>query len=201
RPTLPPSRRKNDRGGTVSICEARSFLYRIDYPGQKTKLGHCWPARCRHLSADDKVTADASIPIRAKNSLHGLHRQRPDDLPVSRPALAPVAIPVATVPFQCPTPARTEFCALDSGFCDRSSRNVADSDRDCHVGGGSTRRITELVSPANLGRSDRDVPFNGLRVLVVALGHAHGAVLLAVSQRASYRPRSRCEHSRAISLR
>ena len=48
---------------------------------------------------------------------------------------------------------------------------------------------------------DRDVPFDGLRLLVVALGHAHGAVLLAISQRASHRPGSRCEHGRAISLR
>src|SRR6266850_8005190 len=112
-----------------------------------------------------------------------------------------MAIPVATTTFHCSTPARAEFCALDPGLRDRSSRDVAHSDRDRDLGVGSAHRITELVSPSDLGPSDRDVPFDGLRLLVVALGHAHGAVLLAISQRASHRPGSRCEHRRAISLR
>ena len=69
------------------------------------------------------------------------------------------------------------------------------------LGATATRRVIELDSPSDVGRRDRDVPFDGLRLLVVALGHAHGAVLLAISQRASHRPGSRCEHGRAISLR
>ena len=86
------------------------------------------------------------------------------------------------------------------GFAHCSSRDVTHSDRNCDLGATATRRVTELVSPSGMGRRDRDVPFNGLRLLVVALGHAHGAVLLAISQRASHRPGSRCEHRRAISL-
>src|SRR5207249_837249 len=121
-----------------------------------------------------------------RNSLDGLHRQPTADLPVSRPALASVAIPVTTATFQCPPPTCTEFCALDSWLRHRTSSNVAHSDRHCDLGARATHRIIELAAPSNLGGCDRDVPFNGLRLLVVALGHAHGAVLLAISQRASH---------------
>ena len=105
---------------------------------------------------------------------------------VSRLALASVAIPVATTSLQCATPARTEFCALDSWLRHRSSRDVAHSDRNCDLGAATTHRVIELVSPADVGRGDRDVPFDGLRLLVVALGDAHGSVLLAIPQRASH---------------
>lgn len=92
-----------------------------------------------------------------------------------------MAIPVATTTFQGTPPPRTEFCTLDSWLRRCSSRDVAHSDRDCDLGATATRRIIELDSPADMGRSDRDVPRNGLRLLVVALGHAHGAALLAIS--------------------
>ena len=108
----------------------------------------------------------------ARNSFDGLYRQSAADLPVSRPALASVAIPVATTTFQCPSPARSEFCALDSWLRHCSSRDVAHSDRNRDLGATATCRVVELDSPAGMGRSDRDVPFNGLRLLVVALGHA-----------------------------
>ena len=116
----------------------------------------------------------------AKNSSDGLCRQPTADVPAYRPTLASMAIPVTTATFQCPAPTRTEFCALDSRFRDRSSRDVAHSDRDCDLDATATFRVIELVSPANLGCRDRDVSFDGLRLLVVALGHAHGAVFLAI---------------------
>src|SRR5262245_18036287 len=112
-----------------------------------------------------------------------------------------MAISVATTTFQGAPPARTEFCALDSRFRHRSSRDVAHSDRSRDLGPTATRRVTELDSPPGVGRRDRDVLINGLLLLVVALGHAHGSVFLAISLFASYRPGSRCKHGRAISLR
>ena len=48
-------------------------------------------------------------------------------------------------------------------------------------GARPTVRIIELAAPSNLGGCDRNIPFDGLRVLVVALGHAHGPGLLAIS--------------------
>ena len=69
------------------------------------------------------------------------------------PALASVAIPITTATFQCPTPARTEFCALDSWFRDCSSRDVAHSDRDRDLGARATRRIIELVCTCRHGPS------------------------------------------------
>ena len=143
------------------------------------------------------LTSPAFRPphVHAKNSSDGLRRQAAAGLPVYRPALASVAIPIATSAFQCAPPTSAEFCALDSRLRHCSSRDVADSNRDCDLGATATRRIIELDSPSDVGRRDRDVPFNGLRLLVVALGHAHGAVLLAISQRASHRPGSRCEHA------
>ena len=92
-----------------------------------------------------------------------------------------MAIPVAATTFQCLTSARSEFCVVASGLRDRSSRDVAHSDRACDVGTESTHRITELDSSSDMGRSDRDVPVDGLRLLVVALGHAHASVFLEIS--------------------
>ena len=99
-----------------------------------------------------------------------------------------MAIPIATTTLQYAPSLGAEFCALDSRVRDRSARDVAHSDRNRDLGAGATHRIIELDSPSGLGLRDRDVPFDGLRLLVVALGYAHGAVLLAISQRASYRP-------------
>src|SRR5262245_22856532 len=112
-----------------------------------------------------------------------------------------MAISVATTAFQNASPARPEFCALDSWLRHRSSGDVAHSNRNCDLGAAATRRVIELVSPADVGRGDRDVPFDGLRLLVVALGDAHGSVLLAIPQRASHRSGYGCKHGRAISLR
>ena len=92
-----------------------------------------------------------------------------------------MAIPVATTTFQNAPPDGPEFCALDSRLRHRSSGDVADSDRNRDLGTTWTRRVIELDSPSDMGGRDRDLPFDGLRVLVVALGHAHGAVLLAIS--------------------
>ena len=97
-----------------------------------------------------------------------------------------MAISFATTTLQDAPPARPEFCALDSRLCDRSACDVAHSDRNRDVGTAATRRIIELDSPAEVGRGDRDVCFDGLRLLVVALGDAHGSVLLAIPQRASH---------------
>src|SRR5512132_797075 len=125
-------------------------------PLDKTGKMPVLPAgRCRYASANVNITAFRPPHAHAKNSLDGLHRQPPADLPVSRPALASVAIPVATTTFQCAPPARTEFCALDPEFRDCSSCDVANSDRDRDLGVGSAHRITELDSPSGLGRSDR----------------------------------------------
>jgi hypothetical protein len=49
------------------------------------------------------------------------------------------------------------------------------------LGATATCRVIELVAPSDMGCRDRDVSFDGLRILVVALGHAHGAFLLAIS--------------------
>jgi len=117
----------------------------------------------------------------ATNPFHGLRRQSTTDLPVPHPALASMAIPVATTTFQDAPPAGTEFCVLNSGLCDRSLRDVAHSDRNRDLGTTATRRITELDSPPAVGRCDRDAPIDGLLVLVVAPGHAHGSLFLAVS--------------------
>jgi hypothetical protein len=45
----------------------------------------------------------------------------------------------------------------------------------------STHRIIELAAPSDLGRSNHNLRFDGLRVLVVALGYAHGPGFLAIS--------------------
>src|SRR6202008_2601128 len=117
-------------------------------------------ARCCSASPEYKVTAEQR-PDRAKLSFDGLCRQSPSDLPFSRPALAPVPIPVTTATFPCFAPTRTEFCTLDSRFRDCPSRDVAHSDRDCDLGATATCRVIELVSPSNMDRRDRDVPSNG----------------------------------------
>src|SRR5262249_28749430 len=118
---------------------------------------------------------------RAKSSSDGLRRQPATGVPVYHPTGASVAIPVAAPTFQCSTPAPTGFCALDFRLRYFSSRDVAHSDCDCDVGAESTHRITELDSPSDMGRRHRDIPVDGLRLLVVALGHAHGALFLAIS--------------------
>ena len=92
-----------------------------------------------------------------------------------------MAIPVTRTTFQGAPPACTEFRALDSRFRHRASCDVAHSDRDRILGTTATRRVIELGSTPGVGRSDRDVSVNGLRLLVVALGHAHGSVFLAIS--------------------
>ena len=99
---------------------------------------------CRYASASVNITAFRPPHAHARDSLDGLHRQPIADLPVSRPALASVAIPVTTATFQCPTPARTEFCALNPRFRHRSSRDVAHSDRNRDLGATATCRVIEL---------------------------------------------------------
>src|SRR4051794_21067830 len=133
----------------------------------------------RSLAAGGKIRR--LIFSYAKNSVDRLCRQSTPDLPASHPVVAPVAIPAATATFQCPTSAGTQFCALDSRLRDRSSRDVARSDRNRKLGAGATPGIIELDSPADLGCGDDNVPFDGLRLSLVALGHAHGAVFLAIS--------------------
>ena len=92
-----------------------------------------------------------------------------------------MAIPVATPTFQDASSARTEFRALDSRFRHRASCYVADSDRDRVLGSAPTRGVVKLDSPPGVGRRDRNVPVDGLRLLVVALGHAYGPSFLAIS--------------------
>ena len=108
-------------------------------------------------------------------------------MPVYSRTLASVAISIATSTFQYPTPAGTEFCALNSRLRHCASGDVAYSDRDRDLGTTATRRVIALDLSSNLGSRDRDISSDGLRLLVVALGHAQGAVLLAIPQRASYR--------------
>jgi hypothetical protein len=99
----------------------------------------------RYASGSVNITAFRPPHAHARDSLDGLYRQPSADLPFSRSALAPVAISVTTAPFQCSTPTSTKFCALDSRFRDRSSRDVAHSDRDRGLGTTATRRVIELV--------------------------------------------------------
>src|SRR6476469_5883545 len=103
------------------------------------------PARhCRYPSANVNITAFRPPHANARNSLYGLRRQPAADLPLSNPALASVAIPVATTTFQCPTPACTEFCALDSWLRHCSSGDVAHPDRNRDLGATATYRVIEL---------------------------------------------------------
>src|SRR4029077_2609723 len=151
-------------------------------PLDKTGKMPVLPAgHCRYASANVNITAFRPPHAHAKNSSDGLRRQAAAGLPVYRPALATVAISIAPSAFQCAPPTSAEFCALDSRLRHCSPRDVADSNRDCDLGARATRRIVELDSPSNVDRRRRDVSFDGLRLLVVALGHAHGAVLLAIS--------------------
>lgn len=92
-----------------------------------------------------------------------------------------MAISVATPTFQDAPSPRTEFRALDSRFRHRASCNVADPDRDRVLRTDATGWVIKLDPPPHMGRRDRDVPPNGLCLLVVALGHAHGSVFLAIS--------------------
>jgi len=92
-----------------------------------------------------------------------------------------MAIPVATTTLQDAPPARTEFCAFHSRFRDCPFGDVANSDRNRGLGTTTTHRLIELDSPSSVGRRDRDVSFDGLRLLVVALGPAYGAVFLEIS--------------------
>ena len=97
-----------------------------------------------HDCSGRRVACGVIESSNARNSLDGLHRQPPADLPFSRPPLAPVAIPVTTATFQGTPPGRAEFCALNPRFRDRSSRDVAHSDRDCDLGATATCRVIEL---------------------------------------------------------
>ena len=118
---------------------------------------------------------------RAKNSSDGLRRQATAGLPVCRPAVTPVAISFAPTAFQRAPPACPELCALDSWLRHRSSGDVADSNRHCDMGARATNRVIELASRTDLDCRDPNISFDGLRLLVVALGDAHGPVLLAIS--------------------
>src|SRR5262249_37073191 len=148
-----------------------------------------------------KDTCRGKTLAHAQDSFHGLRRQPSAELPLSRRALASVAIPIATTAFQYAPSHGAQFCALDSRFRHRSFGDVANSNCDCDLGTRAAGRVIELDSPSDMGCCDRDLPFDGLRLLVVALGHAYGAGLLAISQRASYRPGYGREHGCAISLR
>ena len=136
-------------------------------------------ARCCCTSLDCKVSG-GTRPDRAKLSLDRLCRQSSAALRVSRLVLASVAISVATRTFQCAGAPRSEFCALDSWLRRRSHCDVAGSNHDRDLGATATRGVIELDSPSAMGCRDRHVSFDGLRLLVVALGDAHGAVVLAI---------------------
>src|ERR1051325_10425346 len=112
-----------------------------------------FPLRRQHFSVRHRS--------HAQNSCRGLSRQPTAGLPVSRPALASMAIPTEATTFQCASPARTEFCALDSRLCNRSACDVAHSDFNRDVGAAATRRVIELVSPADVGRGGRGGCFFG----------------------------------------
>ena len=92
-----------------------------------------------------------------------------------------MAIPFATTTLQDASSAGPELCALDSRVRDRAFCNVAHSDRNRDLGTTATRGVIELDAPSNVGSRDRYLSFDGLRLLVVALGHAHGAVFLEIS--------------------
>src|SRR5207244_9113156 len=106
----------------------------------------------------------------ARNSPHGLCRQAIAGMRIRCAALAPMAISAAAPAFQYAAPARAQLCALDSGLRCRTSRHVADLDRRRDVGTRSAYRFAELACTSRVGGWDRDVPPDGLRLLVVALG-------------------------------
>src|SRR5262249_24586780 len=119
------------------------------------------------------------VPNRAKNSPDGLYRQTIAGLPVSCPALAPMAISVAPTTFQYAASPRPQLCALDSRFCHRSPGHAANPARGGDVGARSPHRFVKLAAAARLGRCDRHLSADGLCLLVVALGQSYDPNLLA----------------------
>jgi len=66
-------------------------------------------------------------------------------------------------------------------FRDRSSRDVAHSDRDCDLGATATNRIAELDSPSDLGGCDREFLLMDYAYWWWHWATHMGAVLLAIS--------------------
>ena len=121
------------------------------------------------------------MPNAAKNSRDGLCRQATAGLPVSRAVVTAMAISAAPPAFQRAPSLGAQFCALDSWLRHRSSRYAANSHRSWIVGARSRDRLVELAATPRLGHCHRNIPADGLRLLVVALGQSHGPNLLAVS--------------------
>jgi hypothetical protein len=138
-------------------------------------------AHCRCASANVNITNVSSVSCDAKNSFDGLCWQAAAGLRLPRAALVAMAISAAAPTFQGASSPGAKLCALDPGLRNRAPRHVTGPVRNCDVGARPAHRIIELVSRSGMGRCDRDVSVDGLRILVVALGDAHGAALLAVS--------------------
>src|ERR1700693_2757080 len=95
----------------------------------------------------------------------------------------------------------SQLCRIDPRFCDCALRDVADSVSGSGLGGKSALWFVALAWLARMDRSGRRIRFNGLRLLVVALGQSYGPALLAISQRPSHRSRYGCNHRRAVPFR
>src|ERR1700746_1863417 len=111
-----------------------------------------------------------------------------------------MAVSAATPAFQGTTPTGAQFRSINSWLCHCAAGYAAHPDRDRALVAGKRHRVTELARTPTMGSGHRNIAANGLRLLVVALRHAHGPVLLAISQRASHRSGSRRKHCRAISF-
>src|SRR4029077_10873399 len=103
-----------------------------------------------------------------------------------RAVVTAMAISATRPAFQRAPSLGAQFCALDSWLSHCSFRYAANSHRGWIVGTGSRDRLVDLATTASLGRCHRNISAHGLRLLVVALAHAHGAVHVDFSQRASH---------------
>src|SRR5438046_8814826 len=126
------------------------------------------------------------VPNRAKNSPDGLYRQTAAGLHVSRHALAAVAFPLATTTFQYAASPHPQLCALDSRFCHRSPGHAANPARGGDVGARAPHRFVKLAAATRLGRCDRHLSADGLRLLVVALGKSYAHSLLPLACTSSH---------------
>ena len=111
------------------------------------------------------------LQVNAKNSFDGLCRQAIAGMPVCCAALAAMAISAAASAFQTAASARAQLCAFDSRFCHRSSRHVANPNRNRDLGPRSSHRFVKLAPTPRLGHGRRYVSTFGLRLLVVALAN------------------------------
>src|SRR5215472_13089605 len=166
--------------GTAGILPAGDASTRRDAQLPHRQDARATAADCRCVTADGKITCAFVILSHAKNPADGLCRPAALGLPVCCAALAAMAISATPTAFRYDASARAQFRPFDSRLRHCSPRHAADSDRNGDLGARARNRPTELASFSGVGRCDRDLSHDGLRLLVVALHHAHGAVLLAI---------------------